>query len=139
MNKVDNKGELVKLWNKVFGERRKIVSIERAMISANATVYAECLKQFGKKEQKAIKKKTARDLMKESINENKGEYRAYKIEDNVIMFSPKEKILKDFPEAERSGIIKNVNNEFEMEMILKAKDLYDIKLSPNLFFVINGD
>jgi len=44
---LDTSGELKKLWESVYIERYEITkSSNKAKISANARVYAECLKQY---------------------------------------------------------------------------------------------
>jgi len=118
------------LWEKTYEERRKKVSKKRAAISANAVVYSEALKIFNTKNLKVL-------LFEEEEPENK--YQVYKVDDNTIMLSMDEKILREYPAAERKGQLKKMTDAFEREILSKLLKEHNIQLDPNMFYVINGD
>lgn len=121
--------KLEKFWKKTYIERRKKTSKKRAKISADAKVYSEALKFFNSK--KKIN-------LFEVIDKPK-DYKTYVVGNNKISVSMNDKILKEFPMAERKGIIKQITHPFEREIISTLLKDKKIQLDPNMYYVINGD
>ncbi len=130
--------KLKKLWEDVYKERKKISGKKKAKYAANAAVYAESLKYFNRKE-KNIKKYIKENWNKEKerkINESVN-YSKYRVNGSVFITSMDEKLLDKFDNPERKGKIKNMNDEFEREVLFDVKDKYDVTFDPNMYYVIN--
>jgi len=121
--------KLNKIWKETYIERRKKTSKKRAEISANAKVCSEALKLFSSK--KKIN-------LFEVIDKSK-DYKTYVVGNNKISVSMNDKILKEFPAAERKGIIKQMTHPFEREIVSTLLKDKKIQLDPNMYYVINGD
>ena len=122
--------KLEEIWKETYKERRKKVSRQRAIVSANARVYAEALKTFAKKPEKKIPAK---------LNENKKDYKTYRVGDSSIIISTEEKLLRDYPMAERKGKLRSMDDAFEREILSRLIDDYEVQVHPDMYYVINGE
>lgn len=124
--------KLNEIWKDVYKKRRKKSGKKKAIYSANARVYAEMLKEF------KINRLPKKNKIK-LIKEKKEEWNDYSIDDNVVHISTEKRMLDDFPSAEKKGIVKDANDPFEQEILTKVMDEYDIKIHPQMYYVINGE
>ncbi len=121
-------------YKKVYKDRRKKVGKAKARYSARATVIAEELQIWLKENVKKSKKKDK----KHSI-ENKKEYPEYQVGKYKVVLTTNRKDLDDFPISKNKGLIGSIEKEFDKEVLYKLSKNKDVKLAPNLFYVIYGD
>lgn len=111
---------------------------QKAKSVAKAKFYEEAFRIFCEKEGiidineewKRKKKKRIR-----SINESI-DYKVYLIGNKEFIVSTEEKILDKFSNAERSGLLRNMDDEYEQEILFKAKEKYNLRLHPDMYYVI---
>jgi hypothetical protein len=112
---------------------------EKARSIARSRFYEEAFKIFIRKEKKVSvneiwNKKNKTKLfsyIKESVD-----YKSYKIGNNKLFTSTDKKILEIFSDAERKGILRNMNDEFEQEILFKVKDKFNVRFDPDMYYVI---
>lgn len=105
---------------------------EKASRLATAKLYEECFKIFCKKE----KITTIREewLSKKFLTESV-DYKTYELGKVKFVVSTDEKILKKFS-SEKKGLIRDMNDEYEQEILFKVKSKYGIRLHPDMYYVI---
>lgn len=101
---------------------------EKAKKIARARFYEESFKIFIDKEKSQNKIKKIK-FIKEDID-----YKVYEVGSIKLYLSTDEKILNK--KAERKGIIRDMNDEFEQEILFKVKEKYDISLHPDMYYLI---
>lgn len=111
---------------------------KKSFAIAKASFYNESFKIFLEKEgvvsvsQKwKRKKQKGNKILKEDLD-----YKSYKINDILFITSTDKKIFDKFSESESSGMISKMKEEFDMEVLFKVKGKYNIKLDPEMFYVI---
>jgi len=128
------------LWKKIYKHRRKKVSKRLATYSANAVVFSEALKEHISDKSnlfdKVYKKFLAEEEKVYDSKKKKKKYKIRKVGSYSIIITTNEKTLNDFPNAIKKGIIRNATDEFTQEMLFKVRDKYDIKLHPDLYYII---
>jgi len=132
--------QLEEIWQEVYESRSKKVGRKRAIYSANATVFSECLKSFLEADGDVYKKwinKISGPNTRE-LKEAKQDYKTYIVEGIEVIITSKRKVLDDYPNAERKGTIKEMD-EFEYQILQRIVEDNDIKIHPSLYFVINGE
>lgn len=132
INTSTRKEELTELWNKVYKKRKKISGLKKAKYSANAIVYSEMLKEFTN-----TKKDYIKNLWEQEQEEKEdSKYTIYPVEDMSVVVTTDKAVLKDYKNVDRKGMIKNAEDEFELEILDKLSDEYNIKLHPDLYYVM---
>jgi len=129
------KNYLKEVYNQSLKKRKDPL---KAKAYAKARFYEEAFKFFCEKEGvinineewKEKKKKRIRRI-NESID-----YKVYLIGDKEFLVSTDEKLLDKFSNAERSGLLRDMDDEYEQEILFKAKEKYNIKLHPDMYYVI---
>lgn len=137
---LDEYERLEYLWQEVYESRSKKVGKQKAVFSANATIYTECLKIFLAEKGDIYSKwinKISGPPTRELI-EAKNNYNSYNIDGYNVIITTDKKVLDDYPNAERKGKMRDMD-EFERELIFKISDKYNLKFHPSLYFVINGE
>jgi len=129
---------LNELWNEVYKKRKKKSGKEKAVYSANAAVYSEALKIF-LGERSNIKKLWKTKSIETEMNEKVKDYHTYDVDGHKVIITTEPHVLKDFPFAERKGQFKNMDDEFDREILSKLIDDYDVKIHPEMYYVINGE
>lgn len=114
-------------------------SKQKARAIAKAKFYEECFKIFLKKENEIVvneiwnrkNKKKLFSYIKENID-----YKKYKIGNNIFIVSTDKKILEKYSDSERKGMLRSMNDEYEQEILFKTKKKYNIRLDPDMYYVI---
>ena len=78
-------------------------------------------------------------LIKKSYIKEEKDYKIYKAGDSRMVVSTNEKILelKKFRNNYSNGILRDMNDPYELEVFSKIKDENpDIKFSPDMYYVI---
>lgn len=112
---------------------------KKAKAIAKARFYEECFNIFLKKEKiltinemwNQQNKKKLFTYIKESID-----YKSYNIGNNKFIVSTDKKILEKYSDAERKGMLRDMTDEFEQEILFKAKSKYNIRFHPDMYYVI---
>jgi hypothetical protein len=138
IKKSKNKKYLNEKWNEVYSVRKKKVGKRKAIYSANATVYAELLKEWNSgntfdRINTIWERKRERE---DYIFEKKGDYSIYPIDDMNVILTTDENVLRDYKKKSRKGLIKNIDDDYELEILDKVSEEYDIKLHPRLYYVM---
>jgi UTP:GlnB (protein PII) uridylyltransferase len=120
-------------------EKNKKKPIKKARSIAKAKFYEECFKIFLKKENEIIvneiwEKQNPKKLF--SYIEESIDYKKYNIGNNKFIVSTDKKILEKYSDSERKGMLRNINDEFEQEILFKIKNKYNIRLDPDMYYVI---
>lgn len=123
------------IWNSVYKQRRQKVGRKRAIISANATVYSELMKNFVIEEEKRPRKSSERFF----VNEEEKKYNDYEVGNVRVITTTEPKVLEQFPNAERKGKFKDMDDAFEREIVSKLLDKYEAPIHPEMYYVITGD
>ena len=124
------------IWNKVYKDRRKKVGAKKAKFSANAAEKSEYVKEFLESTLYSKVKKNWKKEVERVIIESKKDYRVFKTEDENVIITTEEKVLRDFADEPRKGKIGTISDEHTREVIMKTKEDNDINLNPNLYYVI---
>jgi|GEM_PF-3448055 alpha-galactosidase/6-phospho-beta-glucosidase family protein len=126
------------IWNSVYKKRRAEVSKRKAIYSANAIVYSELLKEWNNKNSKKdyVKQIWEKRKDKNIILEKKSDYNIYPIDDMNVILTTEEDVLNDYRSVKRKGLIKNIEDDYEIEILDKASEEYNIKLHPSLYYVM---
>ena len=105
---------------------------------ARARFYEEVFKLFQKREKMLVEQESFSLIKKSYIKEEK-DYKIYKAGDSRMVVSTNEKILelKKFRNNYSNGILRDMNDPYELEVFSKIKDENpDIKFSPDMYYVI---
>jgi hypothetical protein len=138
IKKSKNKEYLNEKWNEVYKTRKRKVGKQKAIYSANATIYAELLKEwnsgntFDRINTIWGKKREREDY----IFEKKGDYSIYPIDDMNVILTTDEDVLESYKKKRRKGLIKNIDDDYELEILDKVSEEYNIKLHPRLYYVM---
>ena len=124
---------------KMLQKKIKKKPIKKARLIAKAKFYEECFKIFLKKENEIIvneiwEKQNPKKLF--SYIEEGIDYKKYNIGNNKFIVSTDKKILEKYSDSERKGMLRNINDEFEQEILFKIKNKYNIRLDPDMYYVI---
>lgn len=123
-----------RIFENIYFDRLKRVDRKRAFIDAKVYVTAQVLKEH-------LNKKDIMFIWKhKEIKENSlptDDFKNYEVDGNIILLSTNKNLPDNFPNAERTGILKGIKDDFEIELIFKLEDKYEIKLHPEMFYVIN--
>ena len=109
-------------------------SLKKSKYYARARYYEEVFKIFEELSFLDIKKEWKKKkpvYIRESVD-----YKSYSLNDKKFIVSTDKKILEKFSNAERSGIIRDMNDEYEQEILFKIKSKYNISLHPDMYYVI---
>ena len=133
---------LKEIYEETFQDRKKKSGKKKARYAARAKFYEEAFKIFISKQNKKTineiwesKREKQERLNPTYIKENI-DYKVYKVNGIRFYVSTDEKILDKFSDAEGSGMLKNMNDEFEQEILFKTKEKYDVSLHPEMYYVI---
>lgn len=111
---------------------------KKAKATARAMFYEEAFKIFLRKQRNIdilMEWKKRKDYRKKILNEDALDYKKYKVNGKEFIVSTDKKILKKF-NSERSGILRDMKDEYETEILFQAKRNYGIKLHPDMYYVI---
>lgn len=138
LNESQNKDYLNAVWNNVYKKRKQKVSKKKAIYSANAVIYSELLKEWNKKDSinNYIKEIWERRESRYNIIEAKEDYNIYPVDDMNVILTTEEQVLKDYKNVNRKGLVKDVDDDYEIEILDKASEEYNIKLHPSLYYVM---
>jgi Pyruvate/2-oxoacid:ferredoxin oxidoreductase gamma subunit len=70
------------------------------------------------------------------IFEKKGDYSIYPIDDMNVILTTDEDVLEGYKKKRRKGLIKNIDDDYELEILDKVSEEYNIKLHPRLYYVM---
>lgn len=128
------KMHLKKIYEDTYSKNLHKIGERKSKNVARARFYEEAFKIFMNQEQlleekpKIIKKKT---YIKESVD-----YKAYESNGAKLIVSTDEKVLDKFKNAERKGLLRDMDDPYEQEILFKIKDEYNIEFSPDMYYVI---
>lgn len=128
------KMHLRKIYESNYNKNFPKLGEKKAKNVARAKFYEEAFKMFMKQEElleekpKIIKKKT---YIKENLD-----YKAYEYNNTKLIVSTDEKLLNKFKNAERKGLLRDMDDPYEQEVLFKIKDEYNIEFSPDMYYVI---
>lgn len=128
------KKRLKKVYIKSLRENSKKVEPEKAKNISKAKFYEESFKIFMKLEENKknrVKFKIKKSYIKEGID-----YKVYKINGTKMAVSTDKKILDKFKTAERKGLLREMDDPYEQEILFKIKDKYQIEFDPDMFYAI---
>ena len=114
---------------------------DKAKAYAKAKFYEECFKIFCVRENVAsvrdewLNKKNDYKIIKRLLAESI-DYKVYKLNNIKLIVSTDKKILDKFPNAERSGMIRDMNDEYEQEILFKVKSKHGVRLHPDMYYII---
>lgn len=132
------KRDIIKIKRQIKEEYKQLIKKGKekykAKAIANARLIEEKFKLFNKKEYKKLSKKSLKPKIK-TIKENTG-YNKYLVGKNKIILSTDEKILEKFEKAKRKGLIRNMTDDFEKDVLFTAQNKYNLTLDPDMFYVI---
>lgn len=138
IKKSKNKKYLNEKWNEVYNIRKKKVGKKKAIYSANAVVYSELLKEWNNGNT-YDRINTIWDKVRDRVDyvyEEKGDYSIYPIDDMNVIVTTDEDVLKDYKNKKRKGLVKNIDDDYEIEILDKVSEEYNIKLHPRLYYVM---
>jgi len=121
-------------YDDVYKIRRKKVGKKKALISEKYAMEAKIIHNT-----KNLKKQIIEYWEKENtklIIEEKSKYTIFNVDDVNVILTTNKNVLKDYKNVERKGIVKNITDEYEKEILLKTEEENDIKLNPNLYYTI---
>jgi len=135
---------LKEVYEDAYKERRKETSSLKAKKYAKAKFYEEAFKIFLKKEKARtisekwkIRNKKRKNL---NLNESKNiDYKVYKVNGVKFIVSTDKDLLEKYKNAERKGLLRDMTDEFEQEVLFNAKEQYGISLDPDMFYVIKDE
>jgi hypothetical protein len=131
LKKHSQKKDFEKIWEEVYNQRKIKVGKKKAIYSANAKI-----KSLLVKEENLLIKQIKENWNKEYIIEKKEDYSVYEIDDMNVIITTKKEVLKDYKEVKRKGLIKYVEDNYEIKILDKLKDVNKIKLHPDLYYVM---
>lgn len=131
---IKNREKLEEIWNDVYSQRRKKVGKKRAIVSANAVVKSEVLKDFINEE----RKKNKRKIKTITITEEEKKYNDYQLGNVKVLITTEKSVLDEYPNAERKGKLKEMEDPYEREVLSKLLDNYELTLHPEMYYVITG-
>lgn len=109
---------------------------EKSKAFARARFYEETFKIFIGKEKSVLQTWKSRKKVLKEGKKPKVDYKTYSVDNTSFIVSTDKKILDFFDGAERSGLLKDMNDEYEQEILFKAKKQYGVTLHPDMYYVI---
>lgn len=83
-----------------------------------------------------LEEKILKKWKKEFLFEKSPDYTIYPVEDMQVIITTDEKVLRQYKHIPRKGTIKDAEDEYELSILHKVSDTYDIELHPNLYYVM---
>lgn len=135
---------LKEVYDDAYKERRKKTSPAKAKKYAKARFYEESFKIFLQKEKAKtiterwkIRNKKKKDF---NINESKDiDYKVYRTNGVKFIVSTDRDLLEKYKNAERKGLLRDMTDEFEQEVLFNTKEQYGVRLDPDMFYVIKDE
>ena len=132
------KKDIIKIKRQIKEEYKQLIKKGKEKYKAKAIAKArlveEKFKLFKKKEYKKINKQKFEPkvkTIKEGIDYNK-----FLVGKNKLILSTDEKILNKFEKTKRKGLIRNMTDDFEKDVLFTAQNKYNLTLDPDMFYVI---
>lgn len=60
----------------------------------------------------------------------------YPIDDMQVILTTDEKVLRQYKHIPRKGVLKEISDNYELEILNKVSKEYNLKLNPNLYYVM---
>ena len=126
---------LKELYYETYSSLIKTKNEKKARAVSRAKVNEELFKIFCKKEVLNITEQWKTKKKFSYIKENM-DFKSYTLNNVDFVVSTNNKVLEKFSNAERKGMIRDMKDEYEQEILFKVKEKYNVKLSPDMFYVI---
>lgn len=133
---IKQKKYLKELYDNTYNSLIKNKDVKKAKAVAKAKVNEELFKIFCKKEGVLDINEQWKSKKKYSYIKENTDFKNYRVNNIDFVVSTDKKILEKFSEAERKGMIRDMKDEYEQEVLFKAKEKYGVQLSPDMFYVI---
>lgn len=83
-----------------------------------------------------LEKRILSSWRKEYIYEERAEYPMYKVDDMLVILTTDKSALEQYKHVPRKGIIKNIADKYEIEILDKVSKEYNVKIFPSLYYVM---
>jgi len=83
-----------------------------------------------------LEKKILSSWKKEYIHERAPEYPIYPVEDMQVILTTDNRALKQYKHIPRKGIVREISDTYELEVLNKVSKEYGVRLNPNLYYVM---